>query len=531
MGDKRLVYHNDMHHTFLYALEPPLSDEDARLPVDEIAGTGVDTLVCHVGDWGIVHASLFYNTKLAMEWQPPADDQGDWWRAAGNIRGLRDRGMDILEILIGRAHEKGLALFGSLRMNAGNVDPASPPAIGGAGETISLDGPHGAGVALPGVDIPVSAPCGPFTAPRERHADYANAGVRQRCLSIVEELAGDYELDGVELDFTAGPFYFKPDEVEDSTALMTEHVRRISECVRRNGRALAVRVLPTEKMNLEAGLDVRSWLGEGLVGLVVPVFYGFGQVDPQMPFEWLVGPAHSAGAQVTPMLDPTWPGGVLDPGAGGSTRATHAMMRAAAANAYAKGADGVYTWNLPWPPGAAERGLLTELGDSQRLCASDKHYVFRQNAGASMQARAAGVLAAHLGYPATLPIVIAEADAGTSYDVPFFLADDPEGAGDCLSAITLGLRVTNLVGADSFAVVINGADLGDRLYARTTHCYRHQWLEYHLKRHDVRHGENLLAFTLKSRPEGLAGGVRVEDIELLVQYRRLADLGSRPPAL
>jgi len=531
VGDKRLVYHNDMRHTFLYALEPPMSVEDARRPVDEIAGTGVDTLVCHVGDGGIVHAGLFYNTKLGLEWRAPTSDQGDWWRAARNIESLRERGLDILEILTARAHEKGMRLFGSLRMNAGNIDPASGQAIGGAGETISLEGPHGAGVALPGVEIPVASPCDPFTAVRERHADYGNADVRERCLSIVEELAGDCQLDGVELDFTAAPFYFKPDEVGENTALMTAHVQRISECVRREGRALAARVLPTEEMNLEAGLDVRSWLAGGLVDLVVPILYGFGQIDPQMPFEWLVGPAHSAGAQVTPMLDPTWLGGLLDPGEGGSTRATHAMMRAAAANAYAKGADGVYTWNLRWPPGAAERGLLTELGDSERLRGSDKQYVFRRNGGASMRMRAAGAIAAHLGYPATLPVVIPEADAGASHEVPFFLADDPEGAGERLAAITLRLRVTNLVGADAFAVAANGADLGDRLCARTTHCYRHQWLEYHLKRDDVRQGENLLAFTLKSRPEGLAGGVRVEEIEILVQYRRLADLGGRPPTL
>jgi hypothetical protein len=71
------------------------------------------------------------------------------------------------------------------------------------------------------------------------------------------------------------------------------------------------------------------------------------------------------------MLDQVMPGGILEPSGGGDIRATPAMLRAAAGNAYAQGADGVYTWRLPWLLGPRERGVLTELRDPELLAELD----------------------------------------------------------------------------------------------------------------------------------------------------------------
>ena len=49
MSDRRLLFYNDTRYYYLYCYEPPISMEDARAPVDEIAGSGVDTFVYGVG--------------------------------------------------------------------------------------------------------------------------------------------------------------------------------------------------------------------------------------------------------------------------------------------------------------------------------------------------------------------------------------------------------------------------------------------------------------------------------------------------
>ena len=197
----------------------------------------------------------------------------------------------------------------------------------------------------------------------------------------------------------------------------------------------------------------------------------------------------------------------------------------------ARGADGAYTWNLRWPPGAEERGLLTQLRDPDLLRDADKHYVFRRRAMGSEQARATSRIAEHMGYPPDLPIVIEAAGRDGQCALPFFFADDPEAAGDRLTGLVLRIKVNNLVSNDDFRVALDGKDLGDALVSRTTHCYRHQWLEYDLRKAPPAKGRNVLAFALCRRPDGLTGGVTIDDVEILAAYHGFADLQTRPPVL
>ena len=43
MRKKRIIYMNDARHYYLFVFEPPMTLEDAWVPVDEVAGTAVDT--------------------------------------------------------------------------------------------------------------------------------------------------------------------------------------------------------------------------------------------------------------------------------------------------------------------------------------------------------------------------------------------------------------------------------------------------------------------------------------------------------
>ena len=56
MRQRRTIYFNDARHFYLFVFEPPMRMEDMWRPVDEVAGTGVDTLV-----YGVARADgLFY---------------------------------------------------------------------------------------------------------------------------------------------------------------------------------------------------------------------------------------------------------------------------------------------------------------------------------------------------------------------------------------------------------------------------------------------------------------------------------------
>mgnify|MGYP003324359386 FL=1 len=74
---------NDARHFFLFVFEPPMTIEDAWRPVDEVAGTGVNTLV-----YGIARADgLFFPTKTGKLFYSHLDDieNSIYWKVRENI--------------------------------------------------------------------------------------------------------------------------------------------------------------------------------------------------------------------------------------------------------------------------------------------------------------------------------------------------------------------------------------------------------------------------------------------------------------
>ena len=214
---RRTMYFNDARHYYLYAFEPPMTMEDAWRPVDELVETSVDTLIYGVETGG----GLFSDTKVgkrAMSQTLPYDS-AYYWRAWYNMQSLIDRGLDPLQVLIDRAHQRQLDFIISMRMGGSPRDPryviGTPgPAAGGGGRL-------------------------------ENNMDFAHPWVRDTQFSWMEELAS-YPAEGIEYDFAFTPFYFKPSEVERHTPLMTAYVRRLSEMIRSKGRnrIVGARVFP-----------------------------------------------------------------------------------------------------------------------------------------------------------------------------------------------------------------------------------------------------------------------------------------------
>ena len=183
---------------------------------------------------------------------------------------------------------------------------------------------------------------------------------------------------------------------------------------------------------------------------------------------------------------------------------------------------------MRWPLGDRERRTLTEMGDPALIAEGNKHYVLRYR----------DQDAADLGYDAHLPLQIPSADAAARYTVPFNISDDIDGARGRIREVRLRIRVFGLVGADRLTVLLNGDSLSAETCLRdyggyvrnppSPHINEHysaQWLEFELNGVRPRKGLNELAISLDGRPEGLVGGVTVEDVEVLVEY------GPYPSAL
>ena len=166
MRKRRTIYFNDARHYYLFVFEPPMRMEDAWVPVDEVADTAVDTF-----SYGVSRTDgLFYPSKVGLQFCEDREtlDHAHEWRTWHNMQSLIQRGLDPLTVLIDRAHEKGMEFIASLRMGGyGGMDSEHAVANGGGG--------------------------------------FMHHEVRDHQLAVLEELATEYEVEGVELDFAASP--------------------------------------------------------------------------------------------------------------------------------------------------------------------------------------------------------------------------------------------------------------------------------------------------------------------------------------
>ena len=474
MRQRRTIYFNDARHYYLFVYDPPMRMEDAWSPIDEVAGTSVDTF-----SYGVSRADgLFYPSKVGLQWgsdRMPFQNAYEW-RCWENMQSLTARGLDPLQVLIDRAHEKNMDFIASLRLGEyGGMDPDHSVGNGGRG--------------------------------------FVHSEVRDHQRSVVEELATAYNTEAVELDFSAAPggcaHCLNPDEAPAQASVLTDFVRDCATAVRgRSGDAglLGARVYPSPDLNQRAGLDVDTWLNEGLVDFLIPSSYSCFFLDSQMPIDWIVEAAHRQDTSVYGILQPYY----LD-GSRINTNIEHMStekMRAAAANFWQADVDGLCTWFMDWPLEQVQRQILTELGDPDLTREVTKHYFLRQRAENP----------ARFVYDAELPVAI-KADADKTHEISFTICDDP--ANERIGRMRLKINVADLVPADVFDVRLNGVCLASepcRRYPRWHDAYIGTWLEFELNTVRPVRGTNTLQFALRERPASLEGEISIDDVELIVEY-------------
>ena len=506
MRKRRLLFHNDARHFHIYCYDPPIRVEDAVAPVDEIVGTGVDTLVYGFG----AGPTMYHNTKVGETWaehlikagattfrEPEIWNTFPFWRAYENLRSLRERGLDIMTLLIDRAHSKGIEFFGSLRMNHGQ-DPAFVQTADNS--TFKIDNPELCLKTRPGY---------PF--------DWTYPEVRAERYALIEEAVTDYEVDGFEIDFVFSPYYFEQDEEWGKAHIVTDFIRDVQTLITRIGNEkgrhipFGARIMPTVESNTRAGLDVRTWLREELLDFVVQAVYGPRQMDVNMPFEWLVEEAEGTDCEVYPALQDRY----YSVGTGGIDQerreiyeypGTPERFRAGAASYWSRGADGLYIPWFNWPFGAQERQILSEIHDPDLIREQPKHYWLGVK----------DIDADYEGYESQLPVTL-ETGNGPSF-ISIQMAEVFK-----LAQVTLKVQLRGSIDADVVDVIANGVTLdpdkqrfsrhggGGNIYAL---------MELPIPSSILKVGTNEIGISIESRPANLAAQVAVDSVEMFVDYAR-----------
>ena len=205
--------------------------------------------------------------------------------------------------------------------------------------------------------------------------------IRELTVDALREVARTYDIDGIELDFWRHLCYF-PESMRhepvsgEHLELFTEMVRQIRTAVDeeadKRGRPilLAGRCVEDEEISRNSGLDIKTWLSEGLVDMLSPA-YGTEAIPP---IESLVELAHRYDTPVYPLAGPRPKISAAAIGQEHWQKFEHygnlPAWRGVARGLRAQGADGLQLFNFFNPT----RPQWWELGEDESLEGKDTLY-------------------------------------------------------------------------------------------------------------------------------------------------------------
>ena len=502
----KLSYNHDSRHYLMYRFDPPMSLHQLRKPIDDLIGTPVDTVVYGTG----MGQTFLYDTKVGYKFGEKATKHTAglvWWRAEENLRQAIKSGYDPFKIVVDRAHEKGIKLVGSIRINDAGAPEESTYSIG----RLKYENPE--------VMIGEEDPDRPYVS---TCLDFAREAVRNERLSVIEEVCDRYNADGIEIDEYIRVF-FKPSQVQKNIPILTQWIRDVRSLLDDIGKkrgqhlSLSVRVHPSERACLDAGMDLRSWISDGLLDWITP----FGDVlliDPKPNFEWIAEEAGKTGTNVYPPLG-------RESYDDRFHVVTPEMTRATATNFVAAGASGIYLADLPWPHGDEEYKIMREMADPDAYARKTKHYMVAPTTAKPDE------YMPDRDIPFTL-------DQGTTASVDVLVNDDLKSAitdGE-LDSVKLGIRLIQPHPNDTIVFKLNGQTL-NASDAKTSHFYggsvpyfpvkvgmdirinTHYWFEFDVPHDLIQRGKNLVEVTMEKRYSRFTADRVLQSVEIWVNYK------------
>lgn len=237
--------------------------------------------------------------------------------------------------------------------------------------------------------------------------DFRHQEVRDYNFRMAHELLNRYDVDGLELDWMRCMPCLRLERAREDAHFLTDFVRRVKKAANRAAEyrdhpvGVAVRVPPTEADCLELGIDIRTWLTEKLVDIVVLSGESSAYFEIDLAKWSREAKALNPSVIIVPAIDrihcafPCFPQHVDMAGYRGWA---DAML--------SRGGDGLYLFNLEYSPKAAQRdiyagGLQPEkIGNLYR-----RYFVTIDDVREKMLRHCRSLLPVPLNAPGEIPIV------------------------------------------------------------------------------------------------------------------------------
>lgn len=463
-----------------------------------------------------------YPSRILPVWELPGFKK--WW----------DAGIDPVRVFAEETRKRGKEVFFSYRLNGTDmtsIQPLSKPLLKDIHPEWLIQ--TWASYENPG------------------YWNFVEQGVRDYKLSILREIAEEYDFDGIEIDFARVPVNLPPGHQWENRAYLTEFMRSVREMTleveEKRGRSflIAARVPETVEGCHFDGMDVETWAGEQLIDIFVPGNRSF-DVDIAA-FRRIT--ARTA-IKLYPCLDDHHAtDGYLHP--------PIEVFRGVFANWRHQGADGIQTFNfthsIPAEPdriSTLHHQAYLEMGGRETLKHRDKTFVVQRRGGGhgpTVVPNPEDWTTPRWMYYLTnmlAPLPAGLADDGRG-DTLFmvYIADDLTGESGKIAGITIFVLLSDTSAEDlpaaarlQTAVIASSKvhhlqnippakgivdqielRLNNALLARPT--VDEGWLAFTAQPDQFAVGNNLLGLCIKARPPDAGGGISVEKLEVRVKYR------------
>ncbi len=498
--------------TWLYS--DPVKPEELRQWIRNVAAGGATTYVPEVYWDGY---SVFYLSRHI------APDRGTPMQ---RFFPMMEAGTTPLEIFVDEAHKQNIELLAGFRMNDRH----------GANKAFFKNHPDwklkdlGHGV------------------------DYSLPEVRDWMFSILEEVAGRFDVDGLELNFIRHGYCFPPATAAQQHPLMTDFMRRVRTMLDEHGRLkgrrllLGARVPTTLEQCRHFGFDVPTWIADKLIDYVAPTDWHC--TDFNVQYEEFAELTQDSDCFLYPAIQP-------DVVLGGTTLMTLDNYRAAVQNFYGAGADGFSTHNYDtymWGqlrskryPGRASMypkalHYFKILRNPRTVLEGDRHYLFHPVIPQELWPR--GYRRCPLVHRRTV-VKRSEPDQRSEYrfriyehlpksvDLPTNASGLYEGQYNNMGKIpgaTLIFRAMGLVPGDEIVVDINGKEIP---LGRIQHIWyqdgRPGWkgrplppyteCQFQLTAPPAIYGDNYLGIRLLKSSAEVARDIVVDELEVTVHLK------------
>ena len=528
-GRNRFFFNNDGQSLLGWVMEAPIGENGlVRSTIDPLRDTQIDTLMWTLGTdpcKGIPNDRLSdwysHNTSVGPRW---GEDRTTFstagaWRIYENARDMIEKGLDPPAVVVNHGHEAGMDVFISMRVNdmhdgrLGSIDHRD----------ISPNKRKHPDWLLGRLNVTA---VGRDAGYSQFAYNFAMTEVREYKYALAREAIAAYDLDGFEMDFCRFPRYFPQGEARRQADKMTDLLQRIRAALKEKSQSagrklkLSVRVPAQFEIAMNAGLDIRTWISEGVVDFVVA---GGQSVLHRMPSKEFLEAAEGTEVKVIAQCL-----GIFRRGRPLGSKVlwdekeyfSDEMRRATAALNWMAGFDGIYVFNNHFIEYFQTRSFdprsWTELFDPKQMEHMDKHYIVDDNSDLGRDA-----VMVEMG-TRTMPDQALPAELwspGEHATIAVHIADELQAASKAgvLKSATLRLMILHLTSLDGISIKVNGKNIPQE-EAEIQFLFNECWLDIDAVSAGLRIGSNELTVAVEKRNPHISAPLSVATVEVLVKY-------------